>query len=62
MIVEPKSVIPAFDHLIGKGWTFADLMVFNVFRFGKGMLNWLLGPLLLLDPCGHFTFYLYISG
>jgi hypothetical protein len=62
MLVESKSVTPAFDHLIGEGWTFGDLMVFSIFWFGERFLIWLPGPPLVLGLYGLFPFCRYISG
>jgi hypothetical protein len=60
MIVEPKSVTPAFDHLISEGWTFGDLTVFSVFSSSKVCLFGYLGHYCFSVHVTFFTFYLDI--
>jgi hypothetical protein len=45
--IEPKSVTPTFDRLIGGGYAFGNLMVLFDFWFNEGAITELPGPLLI---------------
>jgi hypothetical protein len=55
-VVEPKSITPVFDHLVGGGYACADLAVLIDFWFDEGGVLELLGLLLLFGPCGLLLF------
>jgi hypothetical protein len=60
MLVEPKSITPAFDRVIGRGLAFINLTVLSDFQFDEGLFIWLPGPSLFLGPHGFYFLLLYL--
>jgi hypothetical protein len=48
MLIEPKSITPTFDHLMGGGLASGDLTVLSDFHFNRGLFIWLPRPPLFL--------------